>query len=199
MILLLAACGDGVVGRTYPGEPLLTVSGLVDAGDTLLDQREDYGVTIAWAGGEAVDTPDQFIDTSFPAFYELNLYQGPPEGTPAIKEIEGVLVQAAIVFLYRDIDRDGGWDADSEPFVGASTPFALTYSTGEWSLGPAAGTGADVIADDGYNALRFDGQTGCLESVLPASPAEFNILLDDKVLPDMNCDGSKSEWDLLEE
>lgn len=194
----LMGCGDGVVAGDFPGDPLFRVEGIVEVPPAPLANDIDYGVTIGWAGGATVDTPGSFIDTSFPAFYSLELYQPPPAGTPAIVEIDGVLVQAAVVFLYSDEDMDGAWDADSEPFVGASSPFMLTYQSEPWLIGDSPG-GEPIEAQPGYFSVRGE-MGGCLLDAMPAVWDEFNIVIEDKSLPDVNCDGSKSEWDgLIEE
>ncbi|MCP4804988.1 MAG: hypothetical protein GY913_16985 [Proteobacteria bacterium] len=192
---LLLACGDGVAPTDFPGDALYRVEGSVDVPQDHLLRDTVYGVTIGWAGGGAVDTPGSFIDTSFPAFYTLDLYYPPPAGTPAIVEIDDVLIQGAIVFLYADEDEDGAWDADTEPFVGASSPFMLTYQAGYWTVG-AAPSGDLVDAEPGYFAVRGE-PGGCVEEAAPASHDDFNIAIEDKSLPDMNCDGRESEWDGL--
>ena len=74
----------------------------------------------------------------------------------------------------------------------------LTYQPEPWTVGPAP-TGELVEASPGYFSVRGE-LGGCLEGAASASPTDFNILIEDKELPDMNCAGSLSEWaGLIEE
>lgn len=195
--LAILGCGDGVVSGDYPGEPLFHVSGTLALDESVLRLGRDYGVTVAWAGGEVVDTPKAFIDTTFPAFYELDLYYPPPDDTPAILEIDGVRVRGAAIFLYEDLDGDDVWNSDDEPFVGTSTPFVLTWQEEPWTT--RGQDEQEVLVDVGYFPIRTTIQ-GCLDAAWEAPVNAFHILLGEKMLlPDLNCDDHLTEWAALHE
>lgn len=192
ILALLLGCTAGVAPGDYAGEPLFTVSGLVvaDVGD--LDDDITYGVSLMWAGGQDVGGIDGFLDTSFPAQYTLDLYTPPPDDTPAIVEVDGVRVRAAVVFLYKDDDQDGVWTKRVEAFAGYSSPFVLTWQEEEWPS-----QDRDLIVPPGYFGMIL-ADTSCLGEADVAAWDQFNIqVAPSGPPPDLNCDGSGSEWEGL--
>lgn len=136
MLGLLPACGDGLVGGAYRGEPLITVSGKVldDPNDPFSSGVDDgtLRITLRWAQWSGLGTgalDDQEIEalTSFPANYEMNIYQPPPAEArfdPPWDATDQIAV--GVPLLYSDKNRDGVWDTD-EQLVGGPFDLVIVY------------------------------------------------------------------------
>jgi len=151
-LVALAGCGDRLVGSTYPGEPLATISGSM----VLTPETEVEGpvrLALAWypqwmaaedpAGGgsraPAIVTEDVAAEGTFPVDFRFPVFRPPP--ATALARIEGLAGKGAfgILLAYHDLDGDRRLDPipeDGTPvdrviasslLGGARAAFALVY------------------------------------------------------------------------
>ncbi len=164
LLFLLAACGDGVVDGTYPGEQLFELGGLVRyEGGVELPDAPLY-VTVLWeplAEDGYSWLPPLEVETTFPARYALSLYAPPPEHilADAVGQPGGGPVGAVVLFA--DEGDDGTFDPDQDALAGGTDEVVLLYLSEEWTAEAPAGSDAPdpVTFEPGYHAVSFDG--GC--------------------------------------
>lgn len=153
--LLLLGCGDPLADHAYRGEVLLTFAGSVinELPPEMLEFNIDnMHISVVWltpaklGGASVADVRGVETLTTFPADYEVHLYQPPPEDAiyqaPWGSEAR-VAVAAPVLFL--DDDGDGIWDEGVEQVVGGSFDVV-----GVWSVDEATFFNVDTASSDSF-------------------------------------------------
>ena len=140
--LALSACGDPLVDGRYRGEPLFTLSGTViaDEGVAYEDWADgDVRISIEWSewkGTEArggYDVEQLETLTSFPAQFEVNIYQPPDlDALFWAPWLPGYEVAVGRPLLYLDRNQDGRWDVGSDEVIGGAFDTVLVYVEPTW-------------------------------------------------------------------
>ena len=207
--LVLGSCGDPLVDRDYPGEPLLELEGLVQIqGVSELDGAQgSVRLAVFWAkpegfepGAGHTDFADQRVSLSdLPGTYAARIYV--PPGPESMLELDGARVGLGSLVIYIDAEDDGHFDPGVDAPVGASRDHMLLYVDGETEV-----TGLGTLPR-GYHTLAIEragpGQTKCGEPVedflsytlSEETPVVFVMLLH-WALADIDCDMSGSEYDV---
>lgn len=183
--LLVAGCGDPLVGGDYEGEPLLTLRGEIIVNEAL-GADVHPGVAVLWATPEASSPlvePAVEVITWFPSRYELSLYLPPSDDVIFESPLNGKknALGAPVVFL--DDDDDGQFTVGEERVAGASGASLLIWEDEEAA----------------YHVYRLD-QDGCPTGVRASGDdegeASVELLIGDPCgrLPDIQCDGDDTEW-----
>ncbi len=200
-LVLMAACGNPLVGRDYRGEVLATLDGTV-----LMDAEgyewptETLRVALFWATDDGIGTEQSVVvETSFPARYTLSLYQPPPEDALFDTDWSSSQIAVATPLLYEDVDGDGVWDEDVDDIVGGSPDIALVWSAGESA--EAVGVQEDWFIDlqPGFQRMWTD-QSICLDeretTYFPADDEKVNLYVGPywDWFTDWDCNGDLDEW-----
>jgi hypothetical protein len=137
IVALLVGCGDGLVDGDYRGEPLLKIQGSVitDSSPEELDWPDgELRISLHWAqwsgesGFGSYDSDDLETITSFPARYELNVYQPPPQEARFSPHWAGDReIAVGTPLLYVDRNDNFLWDSEDEPMVGGSYDVVAVY------------------------------------------------------------------------
>lgn len=139
---LASACGDPLVDGRYRGEPLFTLSGTVIADESVAWEDWEVGevrVGLEWAEWEGdeerggYDVEELEIRTSFPAQFEVHIYQPPSlDALFWTPWLPGHEVAVARPLLYLDRDGDSRWDIDEDEVLGGTFDTVLVYVEPEW-------------------------------------------------------------------
>jgi hypothetical protein len=205
--LVLAACGDPLVGGDYRGEVLASLDGTVrmdpsSGYDLQIYPTSELRVALFYAthdGGSAFEQP-VVVETEFPARYRVDVHHPPP--AEAIFEAAWSETEVAVAtpLLYADLDADGRWQKDVDPIVGGSPDLALVWSSG--TVTNPITTTADWFIElrPGFQRM-FADRPICIgqDQATTWFPAE-DYPVDLWVGPawdwliDWNCNGHNEEW-----
>lgn len=157
----LAACGDPLVDGRYRGEPLFTLSGTVVADESIAWEdweaweEGEVRIGLEWAEWEGegerggYDVEELEITTSFPAQFEVHIYQPPSlDALFWTPWLPGHEVAVARPLLYLDRDGDSRWDLDEDEVLGGTFDTVLVYVEPEWHDGEQAEWGEPATGSD---------------------------------------------------
>lgn len=142
--LLGTACGDPLVDGRYRGEPLFTMSGTVIADESFAEEMVDFDtsdlhISIEWSEWEGenerggYDLEEVETLTSFPAQFEMRIYQPPPlEALFETDWLPGHEIAVGRPLLYLDDDGDRRWDTDEDEVLGGAIDTVLVYVEPDW-------------------------------------------------------------------
>ncbi len=229
LALLFAGCSDALVGTDYHGEPLLELEGKVEqleapgftgkwgeSGNQKWEmpggpapEEGDLKLAMFWSKGGTDGEEDSLFaaveqhavtTSTFPARYQLTLYQPPPASLLHTDEDGSGRYAIGLLIVYVDLDHDGRWNAEVDKLVGGAPGRALAYTD----------TGAESVhfgtLGPGYHRLREpkDGKDGpkCTKdgrvNLLPDDKPDLDLQMaawfSPKVLVDLDCDGKAYEW-----
>ena len=211
----LLATAEELLGTAYNGEPLFTLSGEVTIRDDLSQgfdlEDEVVRMSLLWAQGgpDGLDNQQQlFIETDFPARYEMVMYHPPPDAVfVSLQEVTGTLssLAYAIPVAYIDVDEDGFLGPEDQILGRTARAMILYLPPGfESSPPPEGGRRLEDVFDEGYSSVVFQQGESC-NGRAPIPPQEtdstdVDVIIGAEladVLPDINCDGSLKEWSIL--
>ena len=206
-ISLLAGCGDGLTDGTFPGDPLITLSGFIqdqtplgsddDDDTTARLPRSPIKVAIFWsqgglsgAGSEVSGVEQQAIARSiFPAEFTLSIYS-PPHPSVLFDAAGSGKLALGMLVAYADTDRDGLYDKNTDRVIGGARGSAVIYSP-EGGSDPQYGP-----FDAGFTRVHFEVEgENCAAGgyELEKAEGELQIVLDatqpGAALHDSDCDG----------
>jgi hypothetical protein len=137
--LALTACGTPLAGPDYPGEPLVTLSGIVTSEQT--KPQSPTNVDLVWLvvsnGADYIVSESAPTEGSFPSNFSLSLY-APPEDSALNNTPFGRLGIAYI----------GVFDKERRRFIGADEDHLLVYLP----EGVEAGSSISKVLDEGGGA-----------------------------------------------
>jgi hypothetical protein len=117
LIIVMPACGEGIVSGDFRGDPLLTVHGLVCGMETSLEPVAPKAGLLWKHPGErelaftiSAITP---VAEPFPALFELPLFDPPPASSTERYETDrgDVIGGLGCPVVFDDLDRDGTFSA----------------------------------------------------------------------------------------
>lgn len=204
LLFVSGGCGDPLVEGDYPGEVLASLEGSVFTDGLQRGSEDDLRVALFWATDRGRAGTEQHVgtSTSFPAQYRLDVYQPPPEEARFEPRWANALVAVATPLLYVDRDHSGRFEPDSDKIIGGSPDIALVWSdrrSARRPAGPRPG-GRFVQLRGGFQRMWSD-QPLCQDVVdrgeLPPDdmPVDLTVGPFWSWLIDLDCDGSRSEWD----
>lgn len=209
------ACGDGLVGADYEGEPLYKLAGHVRLHD--IDPEGDLPegelrVALVWADRDPEAYKQDFIDpieqqtvatARFPAQYDLALYTPPSPAALGPRDgIAGGDVAVGALLMYIDTDGDRTWSgniAALEPLVGGAYDRVLVYAPQ-----PVSGVNVGGQLDAGYHVMKPAEEMPCQSP--PPNEGMALTRVDDRrvdlqlgmdyehLLLDLDCDENSAEW-----
>lgn len=195
-ILLLLACAP-LQGGAYLGEPLLQVEGEILQEISLSSLEGEPTAAVVWTPGsdEGPDTPPEergspipvqheqvWVRTSFPANYELQLFDDPPdEALHASLDGEVDAVATGTVVLFMDLDEDGLADWGEEGLVGVAEHVLISWTQGD-------GYNLAVVPEDcgGPGFERIETQTDDVDVLVLEDICEAIV--------DPDCRPETEEW-----
>lgn len=219
---LLAACGDPLVTGDYKGEPLLRVEGNIVLQSELA--AKDLGslgrlqVALFWLAnlspsGDTVNFRAEAGSVAqglaSPARYAFDLYHPPSDAVLVTMPDSSQPVGFALVLLFDDLNGDGARQ-ETEPFVGGTRGLMLLYTPQTLSsdlIGTTLAPGFHLLSE--VTAQNPDPLTGppttCRDDATVAAFVRLDStdqvdldldFIDDpwQRVPDVNCDGSITEW-----
>jgi hypothetical protein len=212
----LLGCGQALLGTEYNGEPLFTLSGEVTIRDDVSQgfdlEDEVVRMSLLWAQGGpgGLDNQQQlFIETGFPARYEMVMYHPPPDAVFVdLEEATGTpsALAYSIPVAYIDVDEDGFLGTEDEILGRTARAMILYLPPGFESIKTAEdGQRLEDVFDEGYSSVVFQQSGASCNGRSPVPPQEIDstdvdVIIGEslgEVLPDINCDGSLSEWSVL--
>jgi len=152
-LLLVCACGDPLVEGDYPGEPLLTLTGLVRYADDYDEPDAPILVAVLWS--EDQDSSQEGVavrvSTQFPGEYSLDLYNPPDDALLEPTPLDPDLLSGiAAPVVYADEDGDEVYTSGVDSIWGGTDEAAILYLSAD--LAPPEGvtnpdgSPADTIA-----------------------------------------------------
>lgn len=190
LLSLLLGC-DPLASGAYRGEPLLVVRGSLSVNSALADDDNALSSYEVRIGMVWMDTDGHSLLTSsttaavqqtvtralLPARFELALYEPPAAAGLTL----------GWVFVYEDRDGSGAFEHGRDALVGWSQASGVVYSPAAQGRYPAGFTSVEVEAEHCGSQDWVDVEAhDLLLQVYPSG----NV----PVPPDINCDGSLSEW-----
>jgi len=161
ILLLLAACGDGLAGKDYRGEPLISIDTQLGRSTRIKSNEKPFKASLFWTkdGGtdltaaNLVEQPSVAVNLSFPGRFEINVFE-PPTGDdlPALRD--GVRV--GLLLIYEDVDEDGRFDEGE--LRGSAVDRVLLYAPQALDAVTSI-TGRPLTA--GYNLARVPMSCTC--------------------------------------
>ncbi|MEM6531354.1 MAG: hypothetical protein AAF654_01955 [Myxococcota bacterium] len=128
LVLVLAGCGDPLVGERYRGEALFVVAGQVQNNNEDLNFPVEVRLAVFWnqdlSGTALMEQPATATDVMNPSQYELVLVETPR----ASERLNGGALAVGFIGAYEDTDGDGR-KSDAESFLGLAIPALIWAET----------------------------------------------------------------------
>lgn len=165
LVLILAGCGEPLVGSSYLGTELFKLGGVVvQPNHRIPAMHGALALSLFWIGGQAasdarVEQHAQ-LDSGF-SEYSMTLFDPPPAGAAGFSDLlPGGELSIGVIVLYADKDTSGSLDLASDLLLGASADHVVVFASAPVSAGtPAAALLGEL--DAGYHTYRNDGPSSC--------------------------------------
>jgi hypothetical protein len=171
-LLMLAGCGDPLVGLDYRGDPMATVQGQVVLGGTATPAGGLY-VVVGWHREATPDTwTGEVVDVSggFPASYLLDLLGPPPDSALNVDPETQKKLGFAFLALMEDVNGNGELDVDQtgrglpagpDRFRGGAETLLLAYAADPFPAGSRIAKELGTELSVGYHLMKADEKFKC--------------------------------------
>lgn len=206
--LAVAACGDGLLGEAYRGEPRFSYAGqMATSGAEPLYQHplragifwlpydpvamavEDSEATLIDAAGFArlglppdaklVEQNSIAVDVAFPGFFELNVFADPPSAAYAADNG----VSYGVLLIYEDANENEAYD-DGE--LAGGGPSQMVYFARRAMASGDAGNGLERDVSPGYGLIELPLRCGEDDATFEPDP-QFGVPVGAGCARDADC------------
>ena len=194
----LVACGDPLHGTDYFGTELLTMSGEVLSSSVIGPQEGEIRIALLWSPpGDLTIQADNTaeLDTNTIINWKMTLYHPPSD--ELFTDSNGMFAAIGFPVLYLDTDGSQSWT--EEWILGGSSSAFVLYLVEEVPDQEEPPPDKE-LPTLGYNVVSPPDCTSQNRAPPPTDSTQVNLEVGDLFfinLPDINCDGSTVEWDIL--